>query len=134
MKKLISIVLSLLFVSTLTFAGSKNLTFQFSKAVLESDLDKFVMEYAIVDGSPEDTWTNFIEINYIDGQHDYTREEPFTSPDNQQITYWFRIAAVDIAGNQSTWCYGDTDGNPCTTTIDFESPEELINFTVTIGS
>lgn len=124
----------MLVIPVVVFAGEKPLTFQFSKAVLESDLDKFVMEYAIVDGSAGDTWTNFIEINYVDGQHDYTREEPFTSPDNQQVTYWFRVAAVDIAGNQSTWCYGDTDGNPCTTTIDFKAPEALINFTVTVGS
>lgn len=115
-----------------TFAGEKQLDFTWHKEVLEADLDKFVIEYSVTGGEEATDWQPFFEIVYTPGVTDYISEQTFTSPDGQEVQYWFRINATDVVGNPSGWCYGDLEGNPCTTTIDFEPPGETINFTVTV--
>lgn len=116
----------------ISFAGEKQIALSWQKEVLEADLDKFIIEFSVTGGEGALDWQTFFEIAYSAGVNDYVSQQTFTSPDGQKVQYWFRVKAMDISANSSDWCYGDTDGNDCTTTIDFEPPGTTINFTVTV--
>ena len=114
------------------FAGDKQLTFAWEKSVLEPDLDKFVIESSVTGGAGASDWVEIFEIQYSAGVTEYTSAQVFASPDGASVKYWFRIKAMDTSANPSAWTYGDSDGNECTITIDFEPPGTVIEFTVTV--
>jgi len=119
-------------VGSASFAGEKQIELSWQKEVLEDDLDKFVLESSVTGGEEATDWQPFFEIAYNNGITEYISEQTFSSPDDQEVQYWFRIKAMDTSANSSDWCYGDIEGNVCTTTIDFEPPGATINFIVTV--
>ena len=114
------------------FAGDKQLTLAWEKSVLEPDLDRFVIESSMTGGAGASDWVSFFEIQYSAGVTEYTSAQTFSSPDGESVQYWFRIKAMDTSANSSVWTYGDSDGNQCTATIDFEPPGTVIEFTVIV--
>jgi len=127
LKSITTAILVGLFTIT-AFAGTKQLTFAWEKSTLEPDLAGFVIEFS----TDETSWLSFADIPYEEGVHDYSKTEPLTSPDGESITYFFRIAAYDTQGNFSVWNNQDNNGVKCQATIDFQSPTETTNFTVTV--
>jgi len=56
----------------------------------------------------------------------YTSDAVLTSPDGQEVTWYFVCTAVDAEGNESGY------SNEISQVIDFAAPNEPYNFSVTI--
>lgn len=150
MKKIFMLLcILLLCVSSVAFAGEKQITFAWEKTVIELDLAKFEFKYTTV--APPTAWTNdpatwindsrddvndwvdLAEVAYDDsGDTSYTTDVQFASPDGQTVQYWFKINAVDDSGNKSSWCYGTVGGVMASAEIDFDGPDIPVNFTLTV--
>jgi hypothetical protein len=123
---LLAVFASLLFLSSLapaSWAGSKDLTAIWQQTLPSpNDLEKWELEYS----QDQVAWTKHSDILFVSEQTEYTCDVPFTSPDGQKVTWYFRLRAVDTSGNASDW------SNVASCEIDFESPGEPTIFSVTI--
>lgn len=132
MKKILAVVVvGLIFVLSLTFvgAGEKELAASWTQVLPDpNDLGGWKLGWAVQ--SDPQVWdrANEVSIEYLGGtQTDYTSDLIFTSPDGQRVTYVFRMLAYDTSGSESVWAYAAVP-----VVIDFESPQEPVNFTITI--
>lgn len=122
------------------FAATKTLTFKWDKPVIEPDLYEFELQYStdavwsdyVANSEPDSgVWNPFCKVPYTEDQTEYIQDHDLMVEDNTDAVYYFRVRAVDDAGNSSGWCYGDS-ASPCKADIDLASPDMTINFTVVI--
>lgn len=136
MKKFLVLLIACFFglMASTAFAGTESLTFAWDKDVIETDLSRFVLQYTVDDPSGERVWEHLVDVPYVTGESGtFTETAVLTSPDDQEMWYWFRICAVDASENSSSWNYGKQDGTLCKAWIDFKAPGATIEFTVTVN-
>lgn len=113
----------LMVISMPGFAGEKNLTATWQQ-VLPSPND--LLKWEIWYSEDETNWLKHADVFYVQEQTEYTSEFPFTSPDGERKTWYFRMNAWDTSDNVSDW------SNVASVTIDFESPSGPTNFLLKI--
>jgi len=124
MKKLISSLLVVLFMSTVAFAGSKTITLQWDYANPPTDLAGFRLYASVSSGTytyGSSSVDMIADIAYVDGQLTYQEDETLTVSDGEESTYYFVATAYDSTGNESG------PSNEATYTVDFEAPHVIIN-------
>ena len=114
MKKLLTILLVMLVLSTQAFAGiggvpnipavvqevSKSLIFTWEQPNLPTDMGGWELYKGLISGGP---YTMFADIVYVSPETEYSTTELFTVPDNAETTYYFVILSKDIDGNKSDY-------------------------------
>lgn len=117
---LLSILFLIVLLSLEAQADSKDLTFEWTKDVIEKDLAGFTLyEY---DGSGVATGNTF-DIPYT-GQTDFSHAEIITVPAGVVTRMCYAIDAYDTSGNQSN------KSNQACKDIDFEAPGECTEFKI----
>lgn len=128
MKKLFIALLLVLCLTSLAFAGEKQLRFTWAQT-LSTDFGGWRL-YMNTAPNVQVTSTNlFSTITYAGpAQTEYTETKILTSPDSQEVTYYFVLTAFDTRGNESG------PSNEVNTTIDFLAPNNPNTLTVTVVS
>lgn len=122
MKKLL-LVLCVLLMATVCFAGTKTLEFTWGQDMPE-DIASWNIYMATESGNYTDT--PMFAVTKVGNQTEYTSDQTITSPDGESYIYYFVITAVDIVGNESF------HSNEASVVIDFERPNAPYSFTVRI--
>lgn len=134
----IIVTLTLAFAPILVSAAQQALTFQWQKPTIEPDLAAFHLQYSTDakwtlyenNHNPDSgTWTDLITIPFKIEKSVYEETTPIKVNDDEESFYYFRIRALDTAGNPSPWNYG-TETQPCEAYIDLKPPEVIIQLTV----
>ena len=109
-----------------SFAGDKQLTFEWAQT-LTPDFYGWKLHMSTTPGGP---YTQFGANIVYDGTPSptYTMSETLTSPDGQQITYYFVVSATDTAANESGF------SNEVSAVIDFLGPCVPVTLTVTVAA
>jgi len=123
--KLMCLVLILFFVSFgIAVAGEKQLTFEWEQSSDDlpengGDLDHWELFSTTDNGLPFEQWTKEGDVQYNGQGSPATSDFTITAPDGQVTNFWFKMTAVDDAGNPSDPS-DYQEGHP--TSIDFKPP------------
>lgn len=126
MKKFIklAVLAVFMFVCSTVYGGERDLTFTWTKDVIEEDLAGFTLhEYQIIDG--EVVTGRLIDIPYT-GETDFLHAEVITLPNGSEYQYCYTVSAYDTSDNKSG------ESNQACVKIDFLAPGGATEFTVTI--
>jgi hypothetical protein len=124
MKKIIVLLLSVLLIATVSFAGNKTLNFTWEQPGSLEDLAGWKLYQSETAGSP-----GVLSMTIPYGgmaQSEYTGTRVLTSPNGVTKIYYFTLSAFDTSGNESAV------SNEVSARIDFEAPGVPLNLKVTI--
>jgi hypothetical protein len=127
MKKITLVLLSLILMVTLAFAGSKQVTFTWGQAAADlPNLKSWNIKYSMSSGGPYTLLGNMI----YDGtaKPTYTSAQTITLvPDGQKQTIYFVATAVGKSGVESG------NSNQVSAEFDFTTVTIPVSFTITIN-
>jgi len=119
------IVLLFAFFTTVSFGADQSMTFEWEQAADDlpengGDLDHWELFSTTDNALPFDQWRKEGDVPYA-GQAELPYNADFTiiAPDGQETNFWFKMTAVDTAGNSSDPS-DYQEGHP--TLVDFKPP------------
>ena len=118
------LILALVLLTSIAFAGTKSLNFAWQQTLPSpNDLQGWSLYQSSTAGGP---YAKILDIPYTVTQTEYTATQPITVPDGSVTTLFFVLDAVDKSGNRSA------KSNEVTASIDFQSPGTPIQLRVTV--
>jgi len=124
MKKTLAVLAMILMFCVPAIAGDKNLTFEWEHDGI--DVAEFHIYKSMAQGVYDHDMDLLVSLPFEGVSATYTSDAVLTSPDGQEVTWYFVCTAVDAEGNESGY------SNEISQTIDFAAPNEPYNFSVTI--